>query len=97
VPWADVIRSNSKSGESLVFIILKDYTPKKEVPEAWYQVRKKIGDIRHTFPAGSGAVHQRRVRRHLHQHLRADRRRLRPRACARRPTASRANCARCRT
>lgn len=52
VPWADVIRSNSKSGESLVFIILKDYTPKKEVPEAWYQVRKKIGDIRHTFPAG---------------------------------------------
>ena len=52
VPWADVIRSNSKSGESLVFIILKDYTPKKEVPEAWYQVRKKLGDIRHTLPAG---------------------------------------------
>jgi len=52
VPWVDVVRSNSKSGESLVFIILKDYTPKKEVPEAWYQVRKKIGDIRHTFPAG---------------------------------------------
>lgn len=52
VPWADVIRSNSKAGESLVFIVLKDYTPKKEVPDAWYQVRKKIGDIRHTFPAG---------------------------------------------
>ena len=52
VPWVDVIRSNSKAGESLVFIILKDYTPKKEVPESWYQVRKKIGDIRQTFPAG---------------------------------------------
>ncbi len=52
VPWVDVIRSNSKAGESLVFIILKDYTPKKEVPEAWYQVRKKIGDIKQTFPAG---------------------------------------------
>ena len=52
VPWVDIIRSNSKSGESLVFIVLKDYTPKKEVPEAWYQVRKKIGDIRHTLPAG---------------------------------------------
>ena len=51
-PWVDVIRSSSKSGESLIFIVLKDYTPKKEVPEAWYQVRKKIGDIRHTFPAG---------------------------------------------
>ena len=52
VPWVDIIRSNSKSGESLVFVVLKDYTPKKEVPEAWYQVRKKIGDIRHTLPAG---------------------------------------------
>ncbi|MEI7613957.1 MAG: efflux RND transporter permease subunit [Betaproteobacteria bacterium] len=52
VPWVDVIRSNSKAGESLVFILLKDYTPKKDVPDAWYQVRKKIGDIRHTFPAG---------------------------------------------
>ncbi|MBI4740228.1 MAG: efflux RND transporter permease subunit [Betaproteobacteria bacterium] len=51
-PWVDVIRSNSKAGESLVFIILKDYTPKKGVPEAWYEVRKKIGDIKHTFPAG---------------------------------------------
>jgi len=51
-PWVDVIRSSSRSGESLLFIILKDYTPKKEVPEAWYQVRKKVGDIRHTLPAG---------------------------------------------
>ena len=52
VAWVDVVRSNSKAGESLVFIVLKDHTPKKEVPEAWYQVRKKIGDIRQTFPAG---------------------------------------------
>ena len=52
VPWADIVRSNSKAGESLVFITLKDYAPKKDVPDAWYQVRKKVGDIRHTFPAG---------------------------------------------
>ena len=51
-PWVDVLRSNSKAGESLVFIVLKDFTPKKEVPEAWYQVRKKIGDMRNTLPAG---------------------------------------------
>ncbi len=51
-PWVDVVRSASKPGESLVFIILKDYTPKKEVPEAWYQVRKKLNDIHHTLPAG---------------------------------------------
>ena len=52
VPWVDVVRSSSKSGESLVFILLKDYTPKKEVPDAWYQARKKIGDIKHTLPSG---------------------------------------------
>ena len=52
VPFVDVIRSNSRAGESLVFIILKDSTPKKDVPDAWYQVRKKIGDIKYSFPAG---------------------------------------------
>ena len=51
-PWMDVIRSSSKPGESLVILILKDFTPKAEVPEAWRQVRKKLDDIRHTLPAG---------------------------------------------
>ena len=51
-PWVDVLRSASKPGESLVFVILKDYTPKLEVPESWRQVRKKLDDIRHTLPAG---------------------------------------------
>jgi multidrug efflux pump len=50
--WVDVVQSASKPGESLVFVVLKDYTPKPEVPEAWRQVRKKLDDIRHTFPAG---------------------------------------------
>ena len=51
-PWVDVLRSSSKPGESLVFINLKDYTPKEEVAEAWRQVRKKIDDIRLSLPAG---------------------------------------------
>jgi multidrug efflux pump len=51
-PWVDVLRSASKPGESLVFVILKDYTPKEEVPESWRQVRKKLDDIRSTLPAG---------------------------------------------
>ncbi|MEI7455743.1 MAG: efflux RND transporter permease subunit [Nitrosomonadales bacterium] len=50
--WVDVLRSASKPGESMVFVMLKDYTPKQEVPEAWRQVRKKLDDIRHTLPAG---------------------------------------------
>ncbi|MBS1227042.1 MAG: acriflavin resistance protein [Proteobacteria bacterium] len=52
VPGLDMLRSNSKAGESLVFITLRNSTPKKDVPDAWYQVRKKIGDIKQNFPAG---------------------------------------------
>ena len=51
-PWLDVLKSASRAGESLVFVQVKDYTPKTEVPEAWRQVRKKLDDIRHTLPAG---------------------------------------------
>ncbi len=51
-PWVDVLRSASKPGESMVFVVLKDYTPKQEVPEAWRQVRKKLDDIHHTLPPG---------------------------------------------
>ena len=51
-PWVDVLRSASKPGESLIFVNLKGYTPKEEVPESWRQVRKKLDDIRHTLPDG---------------------------------------------
>ena len=51
-PWVDVLRSASKPGESLVFVVLKDYTPKLEVPESWRQVRKKLDDIRYSLPTG---------------------------------------------
>ncbi|MDD5301045.1 MAG: efflux RND transporter permease subunit [Gallionella sp.] len=50
--WVDVLRSASKPGDSMIFVMLKDYTPKTEVPEAWRQVRKKLDDIRHTLPDG---------------------------------------------
>lgn len=51
-PWVDVLRSSSKPGESLVFVYLKDYTPKDEVAESWRQVRKKLDDIHSSLPAG---------------------------------------------
>ena len=51
-PWVDVLRSASKPGESLIFVTLKDFTPKDEVPESWRQVRKKLDDIQLTLPAG---------------------------------------------
>jgi multidrug efflux pump len=46
------VRSYSKPGESLVFVSFRDSTPPSEIPELQYEVRKKIGDIRHTLPSG---------------------------------------------
>src|SRR5215470_3787608 len=50
-PWFDYARSYSKPGESLIFVVLKDFTPPKAVPDAWYQVRKKVSDVKNTLPA----------------------------------------------
>jgi multidrug efflux pump len=51
-PFVDKIRSYSKPGETLIILELRESTPPKEVQQVWYQVRKKIGDIRSTLPAG---------------------------------------------
>jgi multidrug efflux pump len=51
-PYIDKIRSYSKPGETLIILQLRESTPPKETAPAWYQVRKKIGDIRGTLPPG---------------------------------------------
>lgn len=52
VPYADKIRSYSKPGESQIIFQIKDSSKGSEVASVWYQVRKKIGDIRGTLPQG---------------------------------------------
>jgi multidrug efflux pump subunit AcrB len=52
VPGADKIRSYSKPGESQIIFQLKDSTRGADVPNTWYTVRKKIGDMRGTLPGG---------------------------------------------
>lgn len=52
VPHLDYSNSYSRPGESMIFIMAKDDTFSKDVPDVWYQVRKKIGDIRNTLPQG---------------------------------------------
>ena len=52
VPHLDYSSSYSRPGESMIFIVVKDDTFSKDVPDVWYQVRKKVGDIRHTLPQG---------------------------------------------
>jgi len=52
VPYADTIRSYSKPGETHIIFQIKDYARGAEVANVWYQVRKKIGDMRATLPQG---------------------------------------------
>jgi multidrug efflux pump len=52
VPYADKIRSYSKPGESQIIFQIKDSSKPADVPNVWYSVRKKIGDMRYTLPPG---------------------------------------------
>ena len=51
-PYADIIRSYSKPGESQIILQIKDSSRPSEVPNVWYTVRKKVGDMRFTLPQG---------------------------------------------
>jgi multidrug efflux pump len=51
-PYLDRVSSFSRPGESTVMFYAKDSTPPGAVPDVFYQVRKKVGDIRQTLPAG---------------------------------------------
>ncbi|MEE4667630.1 efflux RND transporter permease subunit [Pseudomonas alliivorans] len=48
----DYVKSYTRPGESTVMVFLRDTTSAKAIPEIWYQVRKKIDDIRGQFPQG---------------------------------------------
>ncbi|MDX9667110.1 efflux RND transporter permease subunit [Pseudomonas sp. P5_152] len=46
------IVSFSRPGESQVTFIARDSMHSQQIPELWYQVRKKVSDIRQTLPPG---------------------------------------------
>ncbi|KFN42150.1 Acr/RND family transmembrane transporter [Arenimonas malthae CC-JY-1] len=48
----EFVRSYSRAGESLVMLMSRDSLKSRDLPALWYDVRKKIGDIRHTLPQG---------------------------------------------
>ncbi len=52
MPEINFVRSFSRPGESLVFVAVKDSEPAAKIPEIFYQVRKKIGDVRGELPQG---------------------------------------------
>ena len=51
-PHVDFLSSYSRPGESVVQFSIKDSAPPSAVPDTWYQVRKKVGDIASELPQG---------------------------------------------
>ncbi|WP_441255639.1 efflux RND transporter permease subunit [Tardiphaga sp. 285_C5_N1_2] len=51
-PHLDFLRSFTRAGVTTIFVNLQGNANAKQVSDTWYQVRKNIGDIRHTLPAG---------------------------------------------
>ena len=51
-PHLDFLRSFTRAGVATVFVNLKGSANAKQVADTWYHVRKTIGDMRHTLPAG---------------------------------------------
>ncbi len=52
LPHLDRVETYSQPGVSFIQVFLTDTTPPGEVKDLWYQVRKKVGDIRGDLPAG---------------------------------------------
>ena len=51
-PNLDFVRSFTTAGLTRIFVSLKGSTSPAVVPDVWYHVRKSVGDMRHTLPAG---------------------------------------------
>ena len=46
------IMAYSRPGESMVTFVAKDSLRSNQIPDVWYQVRKKVGDIKQQLPSG---------------------------------------------
>ena len=51
-PHLDFVNGESKPGEALLFVMVREGTPAAQVTDTFYQVRKKIADIRDQLPPG---------------------------------------------
>ncbi len=52
MPHRDYTTSYSRPGQSTIFYFMSEAAAADQVPEEWYQVRKKVGDMAAELPAG---------------------------------------------
>jgi multidrug efflux pump len=53
IPQIDFLSGYSRPGESMLLLNIKESAPAAEVPQIWYQARKKVGDIASALPVGT--------------------------------------------
>ncbi|MHC1762207.1 MAG: efflux RND transporter permease subunit [Negativicutes bacterium] len=51
-PGVDYLKSFSRPGQSIIYVILKESTPEKDVRPTWMEVRNMVNDIKASFPSG---------------------------------------------
>ena len=51
-PYLDHLQSYTKPGEATILVFARESTPPKEIRNVWYQVRKKMSDVRQNLPVG---------------------------------------------
>ncbi len=52
LPELDYVRTYSRPGATVIQVQLQDWARGEVVREAWYQIRKKVGDLRPQLPQG---------------------------------------------
>ncbi|MDX2144364.1 MAG: efflux RND transporter permease subunit [Rhodospirillaceae bacterium] len=52
VPWFDHVTSISRPGAAIITLNLREDAPKAAVKDGWYQVRKRVTDMKHRLPEG---------------------------------------------
>ena len=51
-PQVDTVKSFSRPGEVQIFVQAQDATPSRDMPEMFYQIRKRVADMQRTLPQG---------------------------------------------
>ena len=52
IPSLDAVESETRAGETVIYVNLRDDTPPSEVASLWYQLRKKMHDVASSLPQG---------------------------------------------
>ncbi len=51
-PGVDYLKSFSRPGQSIIYVILKESTPEKDVRPTWMEVRNMVNDVKSSLPSG---------------------------------------------